>query len=115
MRQLAEPDLGRVWLIAERGALAGYLVLTFGYDLEYGGRDSFLTEIYLLPSARGRGIGGRTMAALEAEAAALGARAIHLMVRPENAPTVALYRSAGYEPPPRVLLSKRLAPPGPRP
>ena len=35
----------------------GYLVLTLGYSLEYGGRDAFIDEVYIRSSYRGRGIG----------------------------------------------------------
>jgi ribosomal protein S18 acetylase RimI-like enzyme len=108
-RLLAEPELGRVWFIQANGATVGYAVLTFGFDLEFAGRDAFLTEIYLQPSARGHGIGRRALGAIEAVAASdLDVKAIHLMVRPENGPAVALYAAAGYATPPRVLLSKTL-------
>jgi ribosomal protein S18 acetylase RimI-like enzyme len=107
-RLLDDPSLGRVWLVSVAGELVGYTVLTFGFDLEFAGRDAFITELYLLPSARGRGIGRDTMAAIEAAAAALDVKAIHLGVLPENTAARALYRRAGFEPPPRILLSKVL-------
>jgi len=106
-RLLRDQTLGVVWFI-ETDRVAGYLVVTFGYDLEFGGPDSFLTELYLVPEARGHGVGAGALAAMEAQVRALGARAIHLMVRPENEPAVRLYASAGYVAPPRLLLSKRL-------
>src|SRR5206468_11883278 len=46
-RLLRERNLGRVWLILEEGVVVGYGVLTFGYDLEFTGRDAFLTELYV--------------------------------------------------------------------
>ena len=106
-RLLAEEALGRVWLFRSDGEIVGYAVLTFGYDLEFAGRDAFITEIYLCPAARGQGIGRVVLAKIEAAAAELDAHAIHLMVRPENRPAVALYASAGYASPPRTFLSKR--------
>lgn len=112
-RLLEDPDLGRIWFIHgpadDRDDPIGYAVLTFGYDLEFAGRDAFLTEIYVVPDARGAGHGRSALAAIEAAASALEARAIHLMVRSENAVARALYTSSGYEAPPRLFLSKRLA------
>ncbi|HEY8039216.1 MAG TPA: GNAT family N-acetyltransferase [Polyangiaceae bacterium] len=108
-RLLGEPALGRVLLAAQGARTVGYAVLTWGFDLEFDGRDAFLTEIYLLPEARGRGLGGELLAEVEVAARTAGARAVHLMVRPENTAGVALYRRAGYESPGRLLLSKRLA------
>lgn len=108
-RLLADASLGRVWRIELGGETVGYAVVTFGYDLEFAGRDAFITELYLRPLARGRGIGRVALARIERAASDLGVRAIHLMVRPENRAAVALYASAGYASPPRTFLSKVLA------
>jgi GNAT superfamily N-acetyltransferase len=105
-RLLRERDLGRVWLIVEEGAVVGYAVLTFGFDLEFTGRDAFLTELFVRKELRGRGIGRRALALLEKQAVALAARAVHLMVRAENVRAFTLYASAGYEAPRRVMLSR---------
>jgi ribosomal protein S18 acetylase RimI-like enzyme len=107
-RLLGDPSLGSVRVVEREGQVVGYFVLTWGFDLEWGGRDSFLTEIYLEPLARGQGLGTRMMALIEDEARANGAAAVHLMVRPENEPAVRLYERAGYRSPPRTLLSKAL-------
>jgi ribosomal protein S18 acetylase RimI-like enzyme len=109
-RLVGDESLGRVWVVERDGEVCGYAVLTWGYDLEWGGRDSFLTEIYVRRDARGVGVGRAALAAVEDEARAAGAGALHLMVRPENTAAVRLYAAAGYQSPPRVLLSKRLAP-----
>jgi ribosomal protein S18 acetylase RimI-like enzyme len=103
---LRERNLGRVWLIVEGGEVVGYAVLTFGYDLEFTGRDAFLTELYVSKELRGRGIGRRALAMIERQAVALKARAVHLMVRAENIRAFTLYASAGYEAPRRVMLSR---------
>jgi ribosomal protein S18 acetylase RimI-like enzyme len=109
-RLLADPSLGRVWLIRFARETQGYAVVTFGYDLEFAGPDAFITELYLRPPARGRGIGRAALVSIEAASSALGVRALHLMVRPENRAAVALYGSAGFSSPPRTFLSKVLAP-----
>ena len=98
-----------MWLIVEGGEVAGYAVLTFGYDLEFSGRDAFLTELFVRRELRGRGIGRRALAAVERQAVTLKARAVHLMVRPENSRAVTLYATAGYEAPRRVMLSRIVA------
>jgi GNAT superfamily N-acetyltransferase len=86
---------GRV-LIAEQGrALIGYATLCFGYSVEFGGRDAFVDDIYVVPSARGRGHGGRLYAALEHEAALCGCRALHLEIMTGNR-VEDWYRSLGY-------------------
>jgi ribosomal protein S18 acetylase RimI-like enzyme len=94
---------------AER-APVGYAVVTYGYDVELAGRDAFLTDLYLVPAARGGGRGAVLLAEVEARARARGVGALHLMVRHENAVARALYARAGYVDPGRVTLTKRLAP-----
>src|ERR1700739_3061571 len=54
--------LGRVWFIYYGGEAIGYLVLTLGYSLEYGGRNAFIDEVYIRASHRGRGIGQSALA-----------------------------------------------------
>ena len=39
---LQEPAAGQVWLITDGADPVGYLVVTFGYSLEFGGRDAFI-------------------------------------------------------------------------
>jgi ribosomal protein S18 acetylase RimI-like enzyme len=117
-RLMEDPSLGTIGLVEHGDRLVGYFVLTWGYDLEWNGRDSFLTEIYLEPRARGQGVGSRTLALIETLARDQGAAALHLMVRPENDAAVKLYAHAGYRSPPRTFLSKHLratqvASPGP--
>ena len=63
--------LGRAWLVRENGALVGYAVLGLGFGIEYGGADAFVDDLYLVPEARGRGLGEAVMARLEEEARAL--------------------------------------------
>ena len=105
---LADPNLGVVGLLMASDGPAGYFVLTWGYDLEWDGRDSFLTELFLLPEARGRGLGSQALEHAEALARQHGARALHLMVRDENVAARRLYARKGYVSPPRTFLSKEL-------
>jgi hypothetical protein len=46
-RIVCDESLGRVWLIQADGATVGYVALTFGYSLEYRGRDAFVDELYI--------------------------------------------------------------------
>ena len=46
---LADPALGRAWLLRDGDAAVGYFVLTLGWSLEYGGRDAFVDELFVLP------------------------------------------------------------------
>src|SRR4051794_5025815 len=83
---LADSRLGWVGIFEDVGAPVSYFVLTWGYDLEWNGRDAYLTELFLVPEVRGRRLGVAALALLEEVARGNGARALHLMVLPDNAP-----------------------------
>ena len=106
-RLLGDPNLGGVWLI-EAPHVVGYAIVTFGYDLEFGGRDAYLTELWIDEPARGSGAGGAALALLDPELRARDVRALHLQVRPENS-AVRLYERAGFVASPRTIMTRRLA------
>lgn len=93
---------------ARGGGPLGYAVATFGYDLEFGGPDAFLTELFVRADKRGRGVARRLLRGTVAELRRGGARAVHLVVRPENRSAIALYASERFEPVPRRLMTLRL-------
>ena len=106
-RLLGDASLGGVWLVERAGASIGYAIVTYGYDLEFGGRDSYLTELWIDEGERGHGAGTRVLELLEGELVARGVRALHLQVRPEN-PALRLYERVGFTRSPRLLLTRRL-------
>jgi ribosomal protein S18 acetylase RimI-like enzyme len=106
-RLLREPSLGGAWLIEQDRAVVGYAIVTFGYDLEFNGRDAYLTEIWVDPPARGVGAGAAALQLLAPELRARGVNALHLQVRPEN-PAIRLYQRSGFVASPRVVMTHRL-------
>jgi SAM-dependent methyltransferase/GNAT superfamily N-acetyltransferase len=107
-RLLADSAIGFGLLARDpsTGALVGYGLATMGYDVEYGGADAFVTELFVAPSWRGRGIGRMLLDAIVAALEARGACAIHLMVRPENVAAHALYSGRGFRDVPRLLMTR---------
>ncbi|MDP3938574.1 MAG: GNAT family N-acetyltransferase [Deltaproteobacteria bacterium] len=106
----ADPALGRLWTIQPGNALAGYIAVTFGFSLEYLGRDAFIDDFYIEPPHRGRGLGNSVLEIVESECRALGVRALHLEVGRGNAAGQSLYRKRGFRDNDRQLLSLRLGP-----
>jgi ribosomal protein S18 acetylase RimI-like enzyme len=100
--------LGRAWLIEEAGQVIGYAVLGLGFGIEYGGADAFVDDLYLVPPARGRGIGRTVLRLLELEARSLGLAALSLVVDPDNRRARRLYDRAGFEDSHRLLMAKPL-------
>jgi ribosomal protein S18 acetylase RimI-like enzyme len=106
-RLLAEPALGGVWLVLRAARVIGHAVVTYGYDLEYAGRDAFLTEVLIDEDARGSGAGTAALALIATELRARDVHALHLQVRPEN-PALRLYERTGFERSPRITMTKQL-------
>lgn len=103
---VGNPELGRVWLIQDGAATVGYIVLGFGYSLEFHGRDAFIDELFLVESYRGRGWGRMALEFAEREAASLGVRALHLEVTRANHRAREVYTSYGFRDHERTLMTK---------
>jgi ribosomal protein S18 acetylase RimI-like enzyme len=93
---LGDPGLGRAWLIEAGDADVGYLVLTWGYSLEFGGRIGVVDELYVREGYRGAGLGGRALEAASAACRAAGAAAVRLEVDHANEAAARLYQRSGY-------------------
>ncbi|HJK99266.1 MAG TPA: GNAT family N-acetyltransferase [Polyangiaceae bacterium LLY-WYZ-14_1] len=100
--------LGRGFFIRNDGTMVGYVVLTFGFSFEHGGRDAIVDEIYVRASDRRQGLGRRALEAIEALARRQGVRAIHVETRRSNPGAFRLYERLGYVPRPSVFSSKKL-------
>ncbi|WP_339830173.1 GNAT family N-acetyltransferase [uncultured Parvibaculum sp.] len=103
-----EPN-ARAFIIRDGDAIAGYLVLSLGFSVEYGGTDGFIDELHLVEAYRGRGLGRAVMDVAERAAKEAGIRYLHLEVELHNARARRLYDGRGYADSGRTLMSKRLA------
>lgn len=104
------PDWGAVLLAELGGVPAGYAVIGYSFDFEFGGRDAFLCELFVVDRFRSRGIGKALLEVAQDTARQGGAAALHLVVRPDNAAAQILYRRDGFGFDPRLLMSKPLDP-----
>ncbi len=105
---IEDASLGRLWLILSLEQPVGYIAVTFGFSLEFYGRDAFIDDLFIQPPFRGAGLGTRVLEAVERECRALGVRALHLEVGRANEAGQAVYRRQGFRDADRQLLSKRL-------
>lgn len=102
-----DEPFGRGWLIRLGARPVGYVVLTWAFSVEAGGREACVDELYLAPEVRNRGLGSRALALVEAEARNLAVRRIFLEIERHNR-VIDLYRRAGYVDHDRFLMSKFL-------
>jgi ribosomal protein S18 acetylase RimI-like enzyme len=105
---LADDSFGVAHLILLGGEVAGYLVLTFGFSLEFGGRDAFVDELFVKDEFRGHGMGKAALGFAADICRARGVRALHLEVERANAAAQGIYRKAGFVDHDRYLLTKWL-------
>ena len=110
LRPLLEGSpFGAVYLIGPARAPLGYVIVTFGWSVEFGGMDGFVDEIYIRPAVRGRGIASEVLIELPKALAAAGLTALHLEVDRENETAQRLYTRTGFRSRERyMLMSKTL-------
>ena len=98
---------GAAYLIGSARAPIGYLVVTFGWSLEFGGLDGFLDEIFVRPGVRGRGIASEVLQALPRALAGAGLKALHLEVDRAAERSQKLYQKEGLKPRTNYILMTR--------
>lgn len=106
MRLLTDKNLGGVWLIQADDENIGYIILTWGYSLEYYGRDAFIDELYLRENYRRQGIGLKAMHFAEETARSYGINALHLEVERANTKAQRFYLKTGFEDQDSYMMTK---------
>lgn len=107
---LTSPEQGAVFSIVRDGESIGYAIATYGYDLEFDGRDAHLTEFWVDPQHRGSGSASAALELLASELAARGVNALHLQVRLDN-PALRLYERQGFRLSSRRIMTRILSKP----
>jgi ribosomal protein S18 acetylase RimI-like enzyme len=107
MPLLEGSPMGAVYLIGLPRAPIGYIVITFGWSVEFGGMDAFVDELYVRPGVRGRGVASKVLQSLGKALGNAGIKALHLEVENENITAQRLYRRNGFMPRDRYMLMSR--------
>lgn len=97
-RILSDARLGGGWVGESGGRAAGYLLAVYVMSLEHSGLTAEIDEFFVLPSARGSGLGGRLLRAAEAEFAAAGCTNVSLQLGRANDAGRHFYFRHGYHP-----------------
>lgn len=105
---LADDRQGRAWVVEADAGAVGYVVVTFGYSLEYLGRDAFVDEIYIAREYRGQGLGRAALTEAEEACRVAGVGALHVEVESDKQLAIDLYRRRGFADHRRVLMTKHL-------
>jgi len=93
---LGENPQGCVWLASQANQYIGYIIICFGYSVEFKGRDAFVDELYIAESYRHQGAGGQLLSHVQTAVQARGIKALHLEVARTNASARHFYTKAGF-------------------
>jgi GNAT superfamily N-acetyltransferase len=107
---LADPSLGQAWLVLDGTSPVGYVIFTHGFDVEFGGRLATITDLYLEPGHRGKGVGRKILERVEDYCRTAGVRGLELQVERDNTEARGLYAKFGFQSADRVPMSKRIKP-----
>src|SRR5437660_1441025 len=77
------------------GAVAGYVFFGTGYNTDIAARAMWLHDIFVIPAARGRGVGHALMAAVAAETVRMGGGSLEWGVHSANAGALEFYARLG--------------------
>jgi ribosomal protein S18 acetylase RimI-like enzyme len=105
---ISNEHLGKAWLIYSEEELVGYVILTFVFSFEYQGRIAFIDELYLKETARGKGIGAKTLQFIKEQIPKLSLKLLYLEVEHHNENAQKLYLANDFEVHNRKLLKYKL-------
>jgi ribosomal protein S18 acetylase RimI-like enzyme len=88
---------GAVWLIGPRRAPVGYVAVSFGWSIEFGGLDAVIDELYVRSAVRKRGMGGEALNSLAKALKEGGIRALHLEARKTDDTLQKFYARARFQ------------------
>lgn len=102
---------GAVWFIEKDGQNVGYIAICDSYSIEFGGKTAMIDEFFIVPAARGQGLGKRVLGLLEPLLIRKNINMLFLEVSPSNTPAQRLYQQAGFTAYDKYLgMAKRLQP-----
>lgn len=88
---ITNEHLGKSWLIYSENEIVGYIILTFIFSFEYGGKIAFVDELFIKETARGKGIGKEAIQFIQREVPKLSLKLLYLEVEPHNENAQKLY------------------------
>ena len=94
---ISNEHLGKSWLIYSENEIAGYIILTFIFSFEYGGKIAFVDELFIKETARGKGFGKEAIQFIQQEVPKLKLKLLYLEVEPHNENAQKLYLAHDFE------------------
>lgn len=106
---ISNENFGKAWLIYADNKIAGYVILTYIFSFEYGGKIAFVDELFIKQSARGKGIGKETIQFVQQESPKLSLKLLYLEVENHNENAQKLYIAQDFGFHNRKLMKYKIA------
>ncbi|WP_445712791.1 GNAT family N-acetyltransferase [Flavobacterium sp.] len=94
---ITNENLGKSWLIFSENEIVGYIILTFIFSFEYGGKIAFIDELFIKENARGKGIGKEAIQFIQGEVSKLSLKLLYLEVETHNENAQKLYLAHDFK------------------
>lgn len=105
---VADERLGRLIVFESGRKLIGYMVLGFGFSLEFHGRDCLIDEFYIRPESRSQGIGKAAVEFALGVCREVGIDAVHLEADYTNVRGHEFYKRLEFKDHQRHLMTRWL-------
>jgi GNAT superfamily N-acetyltransferase len=105
---LGNDSYGVAFFVEQNGSRIGYFIVTYAFDIEFGGVHAVLTDLFLNEQARRTGAGTRTLSFIESLCRQAGITALLLQVETDNEEARAFYQKSGMITLTRHILVKNL-------
>ena len=105
---IANPNLGKAWLIYNDEEVIGYVILTFIFSFEYKGILAFLDELYIKKEYQGKGFGKQAVQFIQKESSQLNVKMLYLEVEEHNENAQKLYLAHDFVNHNRKILKHKL-------
>ncbi len=94
---ISNEHLGKSWLMYSENEIVGYIILTFIFSFEYGGKIAFVDELFIKETARGKGFGKEAIQFIQQSVSELSLKLLYLEVEPHNENAQKLYLAHDFE------------------
>ena len=105
-RMLRDHNLGRAWIFRDGVTSVGYAILSFNFDLEFGGVEGRVTDLFVSEDYRGLGLGRRALAKIDDYCRTQSITTLELQVVEHNREAQEFYRRIGFKRLDRIVMTR---------
>lgn len=108
-RLLKDRRMGRVWIFRDGTNAIGYVILSFNFDLEFGGYEGLVTDLFVHKKYRGQGLGQRALETVDDYCRSVGIAMVELQVVEDNPAAREFYRKIGFTMLNRIVMTRTVS------